>query len=74
MLKEFFKRLTLPTPAFFKKVMGVGASLIALSVGLVAVDGAPEFLVKVAGYLATAGGIMVAVGKAAVTNPEDIKK
>jgi ABC-type xylose transport system permease subunit len=73
-MKELFKRLSLPTPAFFKKVMLVGASLVALSIGLAAVPNVPGFLVTISGYLATAGGIMIAVGKAAVTNPEDLKK
>jgi len=65
------KRVKAPTPKFFKLLRMIGLSLFAASGALVAepVD-LPEPVVKIAGYMAVAGGVMTAVSQTAVEGEE----
>ncbi|ANE51561.1 hypothetical protein [Flavisolibacter tropicus] len=59
------QRLKAPTPKFFKKVRNIGLVLAAVSGSLLTAPVAlPAIIVKVAGYLAVAGGVATAVSQA----------
>lgn len=59
------KRLTSPTPKFFKKVRTIGLVLAAVSGAIVSAPVAlPAMVLKIAGYLAVAGGVATAVSQA----------
>ena len=56
-----------PTPSFFKKTRNTGLALAAISASILAAPVAlPAVLVKLAGYLAVAGGVMSSVSQTAV--------
>jgi hypothetical protein len=59
-------RLKSDTPLFFKKIQWLGASLVTLSATLTALPGLPAVVVPHLGYVATVGGVMVAVSQFAV--------
>jgi hypothetical protein len=59
------QRLSEPTPKFFKKVRNTGLVLAAVSTALLASPIAlPLAVIKLAGYLAVAGGVASAVSQA----------
>ncbi|MFC0263500.1 hypothetical protein [Fontibacter flavus] len=69
-IDEIKKRVTGPTPPFFKKlrniglvVTGVGAAIMTAPVVL------PTFLITGAGYLMTAGAVITAISQ--ITLPHD---
>jgi hypothetical protein len=63
------QRLKAPTPKFFKKVRTVGLVLAAISGSVLTAPLAlPAVVVKIAGYLAVAGGVATAVSQAATEN------
>ena len=56
-----------PTPKFFKKLRNIGLVLAAIAGTIVAAPVAlPVVIVKVAGYLAVASGVLSAVSQTAV--------
>ncbi|HLF46044.1 MAG TPA: hypothetical protein VI548_06445 [Chitinophagaceae bacterium] len=58
-----------PTPRFFKKLRRIGLTLAAVNAAIYATPVAlPAVIIKVAGYLAVAGGVVGAVSQAAVKN------
>lgn len=60
-------RMRRKTPTFFKKLRMVGLVITAVGAALLAGPAAlPVILVKVAGYLAVAGGVVTAVSQSAV--------
>lgn len=64
---SFTERVVSPTPSFFKKLRTAGLVLAAISGALVAAPVAvPAIVVKIAGYLAVAGGVATAVSQTAV--------
>ena len=66
------QRLQSPTPKFFKKVRTIGLVLAAISGTLVAAPVAlPAVVIKVAGYLAVAGGVATAVSQVATENEKE---
>jgi len=68
------QRLNAPTPKFFKKVRNIGLVLAAVSGAVLTAPVAlPAVIVKIAGYLAVAGGVATAVSQA-VTNEEQPQK
>ncbi len=70
-MKQIIERLTAPTPNFFKKLRNFGLALTAISAVVVGSPVAlPVIVVKVAGYLAVAGGIVGAVSQTAVQGGE----
>ncbi|WP_073180661.1 hypothetical protein [Cruoricaptor ignavus] len=71
MKANLIERLKEPTPKFFKRLRNIGLGLTAAgSVVLSAEIGLPALIVKIAGYLAVAGGIASAVSQAAVYEDE----
>lgn len=77
-MKQFFTeasaRFRSAVPPFFRKVQAFGASIAALGTALQALSLPPKLL-SIAGYIAIAGGTMVAVAqfteKAIITEDDD---
>ena len=66
-MKKIIERATAPTPKFFKKLRNIGLALAAVATTIVAAPVAlPAVVIKIAGYLAVAGGIAGAVCQTAV--------
>ena len=66
------QRVNAPTPSFFKKVRNTGLVLATLGASILASPVAlPLVLLKIAGYLAVAGGVASAVSQATT---EPVKK
>jgi len=64
------ERVISPTPSFFSKLRNIGLILAAISGAVIATPVAlPAIVVKVAGYVAVAAGIMSAVSQTAVSDP-----
>ena len=60
------------TPKFFRKLRNVGLTLAAVSAAIMGAPVAlPVILVKVAGYLAVAGTVTVAVSQTAVKHEKE---
>lgn len=67
MIKNIIQRVQAPTPKFFKKLRNIGLALAAISAGIIASPVAlPALVIKIAGYLAVAGGIAGTVSQVAV--------
>ncbi len=67
MIKNIIQRVKAPTPKFFKKLRNIGLALAAISAGIIASPVAlPALVIKIAGYLAVAGGIAGSVSQVAV--------
>jgi uncharacterized membrane protein HdeD (DUF308 family) len=61
---RIINRVTSPTPNFFKKVRNIGIAVAAIAGAILTAPVAlPAILVKVAGYLAVAGGIAGAISQ-----------
>ena len=61
------KRAAKPTPKFFKKIRAIGLSVAAIGATIIAAPVAlPAILIKIAGYLTVAGGVMSGVSQVAV--------
>ena len=66
-MEKIVKRMQKPTPKFFKKIRNLGLALAAITASILAAPAAlPLVLVKAAGYLAVAGGVMSTVSQTAV--------
>lgn len=66
-MSEIVKRVKSPTPKFFKKLRNIGLVLATVATTVVAAPVAlPAIVIKIAGYLAVAGGIAGAVSQTAV--------
>jgi hypothetical protein len=66
-MKQIISRMQKPTPAFFKKMRNIGLALAAVSASILAAPVAlPLLVVKIAGYLAVAGGVMTTLSQSAV--------
>lgn len=64
-------RMQKPTPRFFKKLRNIGVAMAAIAGTLLAAPVAlPAIFIKVAGYLAVAGGVMGTVSQTAVKGDE----
>ena len=69
------QRLKAPTPKFFKKVRNVGLVLAAISGSVLTAPVAlPTVVMKIAGYLAVAGGVATAVSQAATDSKTQEKE
>ena len=70
-MESIIERMKQPTPKFFRKLRNIGLAIAAVSAGILASPVAlPVLIIKVAGYLAVAAGIMSAVSQTAVTTEE----
>lgn len=59
------QRMSEPTPKFFKKLRNIGLALAAVSTAVLASPIAlPLAVIKIAGYLAVAGGVASAISQA----------
>ena len=66
---NMLKRIKAPTPKLFKKIRNAGLAMAAISGAVLASPVAlPAILIKVAGYLAVAGGVASAVSQATTEN------
>jgi len=67
--KNMMARAMAPTPKFFKTLRNVGLVLAAVAgTVLTAPVGLPIVVVKIAGYLAVAGGVLSAVSQVTVVD------
>jgi len=70
-MKTIFNRMAAPTPPFFVKLRNIGLVLTAVSIALTSAPIAlPLVVIKIAGYLAVAGGVASAVSQVAVEDGE----
>ena len=67
------ERMSSPTPPFFVKLRNWGLIIAAISGAILTTPVAlPPLLVKVAGYLAVAGGVVSAVSQAVTPKDETL--
>ena len=63
-MQQIIKRLKAPTPPFHRKLRNIGLALAAIATTIAAAPLAlPAVMVKIAGYLALAGGVAGAVSQ-----------
>lgn len=66
-MKQIIERVQSPTPKFFKKLRNIGLVLATVATTVAATPVAlPAVVIKIAGYLAVAGGIAGAVSQTTV--------
>ena len=66
-MKNIVQRVKAPTPKFFKKVRNIGLALAAIGTSVLAVPvSLPAVVIKIAGYLAVAGGVAGTISQTAV--------
>lgn len=66
-MKTTIERLKAPTPKHFKKLRNIGLILATIATTVAAAPVAlPAIVLKIAGYLAVAGGVASAVSQTAV--------
>ena len=66
-MKQIFQRVNAPTPKFFKKLRNIGLALAAIAGTIIAAPIAlPAVVIKVAGYLVVAGGVLGGASQTAV--------
>jgi hypothetical protein len=66
-MKNIFQRVNAPTPKFFKKLRNIGLALAAIAGTVIAAPIAlPAVVIKVAGYLVVAGGVLSGASQTAV--------
>jgi len=71
-MKQLMNRLQQPTPPFFQKIRNIGLVIAAVGTSIIASPVAlPVLLVNIAGYLVVSGGVMGAVGQAAMKKEEN---
>jgi len=76
---DIAKRFKEPIPKFFKKLMAFGASLLAVSAGILSAPSIPGFempalLTTIASYSGTIGAVLIAVSKFTVKEEPDNKE
>lgn len=68
-MKKLIKRAKAPTPRFFKTIRNAGLATAAIGTTVLSVPVAlPAVMLKIAGYLAIAGGVASAVSQVATEN------
>lgn len=71
-MNTLIDRLNQPTPKFFQKLRNAGMAMAAIGATIIGVPMAlPAILVKIAGYLTLAGGVMSSVSQAAVKDDNE---
>jgi hypothetical protein len=66
-MKKVIQRVKSPTPKFFKKLRNIGLTVAAIAGTIIAAPVAlPAVVVKVAGYLVVAGGVLSGASQTAV--------
>jgi hypothetical protein len=68
-MNQIIQRLQAPTPTFFQKLRNIGLILATIATTIATAPIAlPAIVIKIAGYLAVAGGAASAVSQTAVEN------
>ena len=71
-MKNIVQRVKAPTPKFFKKVRNIGLALAAIGTTLLTAPvSLPAVVIKIAGYLAVAGGVAGTVSQTAVKSEKE---
>ena len=71
-MKNIVQRVKSPTPKFFKKVRNIGLALAAIGTTLLTAPvSLPAVVIKIAGYLAVAGGVAGTVSQTAVKSEKE---
>lgn len=66
-MKQIFQRVNAPTPKFFKKLRNIGIAVAAIAGTIITAPIAlPAVVIKVAGYLVVAGGVLGGASQTAV--------
>ena len=66
-MKQLIQRVKAPTPTIFKKLRMIGLALAAVAGTIATAPVAlPAVIIHVAGYIAVASGVLVAVSQTAV--------
>ena len=66
-MKKIFERINAPTPKFFVKLRNISLILATIATTVFAAPVAlPAVVIKIAGYIALAGGVAGAVSQTAV--------
>ncbi|QIG90978.1 hypothetical protein G6R40_12170 [Chryseobacterium sp. POL2] len=70
-MNKIIKRMQSPTPKFFQSIRNIGLVLTAIS-GVISTApiSLPLIVVKIAGYVAIAGGIASAISQTAIKQEE----
>ena len=72
-MKTLWQRLNSETPKFWKRFIFIGSVLTVVSASIIGAPddiAIPEWLREAAGYAATAGFVIAALGKATTTDSE----
>lgn len=68
-MKNILQRAKAPTPSFFKKLRNIGLAVAAIAGTIIAAPVAlPAVVIKIAGYLVVAGGVLSGASQTAVKN------
>ena len=71
-MKNIVQRVKAPTPKFFKKVRNISLALAAIGTTLLTAPvSLPAVVIKIAGYLAVAGGVAGTVSQTAVKSEKE---
>lgn len=71
-MKNIVQRVKSPTPKFFKKVRNISLVLAAIGTTLLTAPvSLPAVVIKIAGYLAVAGGVAGTVSQTAVKSEKE---
>ena len=71
-MKNIVQRVKSPTPKFFKKVRNISLALAAIGTTLLTAPvSLPAVVIKIAGYLAVAGGVAGTVSQTAVKSEKE---
>jgi len=66
-MKNIVQRVNAPTPKFFKKLRNIGLALAGIAGTIIAAPVAlPAVIIKIAGYLVVAGGVLSGASQTAV--------
>ena len=66
-MKQIFQRVNAPTPKFFKTLRNIGIAVAAIAGTIITAPIAlPAVVIKVAGYLVVAGGVLGGASQTAV--------
>jgi hypothetical protein len=66
-MKNIVQRVQSPTPKFFKKLRNIGLAIAGIAGTLIAAPVAlPAVVIKIAGYLVVAGGVLGGASQTAV--------
>jgi hypothetical protein len=68
-MSNIVNRITSPTPKFFQKLRNIGLAVAAIAGTIIAAPIAlPAIVVKIAGYLVVAGGVLGGTSQTATAN------